>query len=225
MPDAETDAGSLIETRVSAAEEVIKETSAKTAGQSSAETVTVPTSGDMIKEESRKSSSETRPPEAKETAKSTAAVKAAEAPTTAHEHTWIEITQLVHHDAVYTSVVVPDQGHWEESTVTELVEEEWDEYVGELHMFCNTCGMDFTAAGLTTRNGGISNHLKENGHTGWHDNVVSVFVAHHDPVYETKVIQNWVIDVPAHTEQQMISPAWDETVVTGYQCPVCGAVK
>ena len=157
----------------------------------------------------------------------TTAARTTAAPTTAaHEHTWTEITQVVHHDPVYTTVTIPEQGHWQENTVTVLVEEEWDEFVGEYHNFCRTCGLDLTAAGLTSNNGGITNHMKENEHfLGYYGNVVPVLVAHHDPVYGTQVERTWVVESPAHTEQQLVSAAYDETVVTGYRCSVCGATK
>ena len=80
---------------------------------------------------------ETKPSNSTTTAPTTAA------PTTAaHEHTWVEVTKNVHHDAVthvvhhapvYTTITIPEQGHWQENTVTVLVEEEWDEFVGEYH--------------------------------------------------------------------------------------------
>ena len=141
---------------------------------------------------------------------------------TAHTHKWVDTTKTVHHDEVtdtvrhpaeYVTVYVPEEGHWEENTVTVLVEEEWDEYVGEYHNFCSTCDMDLTAAGLTSHNGGITQHLKENNHSGWYGHVVSVFVAHHDPVYEDQVVRTWVVDVPSHTDIQQVSAAWDEVVV------------
>ena len=172
-------------------------------------------------EKETKPSSSTTP----STAAPTTAAPTTAAPTTAaHEHTWTEITQVVHHDPVYTTVTIPEQGHWQENTVTVLVEEEWDEYVTESHMFCRTCKIDLTAAGFTTQQQ-INQHLDENNHTGYFSDGVNILVAHHDPVYEEQVVRTWVVDVPARTEQQLVSAAYDETVVTGYRCNVCGATK
>ena len=126
---------------------------------------------------------------------------------TEHVHTWVEVAEIVHHDAV------PEQGHTEQVTV--VIEEAWDEKIKEQHTFCNTCGMDLTAAGCVTDSDVVAHMIAED-HDGWHTEHVVVQVIHHDPV--TKTEDKWIVDVPA-------APAYDEVVVTGYRCSGCGATK
>ena len=121
------------------------------------------------------------------------------------------ITKIIHHDAVYETVTVPEQGHWEETTTKVEVEPAWDEQIQELHTFCNTCGKDLSAAGLSGDN--IVLHADECDMTGWHDNLVVVQTIHHDAIYEDQTTKTWIVDVPAHDEQKLVSEAWDETVV------------
>ena len=190
--------------------------------------------------------------ESKTTVPSTTATPSTAAPSTAandssttaaaHTHNWVEVTKVVHHDAVthvvhhdavYETVTVPEQGHWEETTTKVEVEPAWDEQIQELHTFCNTCGKDLSAAGLSGDN--LVLHADECDMTGWHDNLVVVQTIHHDAIYEDQTTKTWIVDVPAHDEQKLVSEAWDqtvvdqaaydETVITGYKCSGCGATK
>ena len=72
--------------------------------------------------------------------------------------------------------------------------------VMEERHICNGCGADIT--------GSESAHIKENilnGCGGWHNAYVTV--------------------QEAYDEQVLVSEGWDETVITGYKCSVCGVYK
>lgn len=74
-----------------------------------------------------------------------------------------------------------------------------DAVMEERHI-CNGCGADIT--------GSESAHIKENilnGCGGWHNAYVTV--------------------QEAYDEQVLVSEGWDETVITGYKCSVCGVYK
>lgn len=98
-----------------------------------------------------KPASTTAPSKAPETkpAPTTTPTKAPEttAPTTtAHTHTWVPVTNTVHHDATYKTVWVQDSAAWDETVVTKdawdenvLVQEAWDETVTTGYK-CSGCG-------------------------------------------------------------------------------------
>lgn len=129
-----------------------------------------------------------------------------------HTHDWVEQTKTVHHD---------ETGHYEEVMTgnrTVVDEEAYDEPVYEIKCVCSACGYE---ADSTDE---IGDHMDSHydPELGYIDASYSVQevvtdvihhpeVSHEEPVYE----QQWVID----------SEAWDETVVTGYRCSSCGAVK
>ena len=113
-----------------------------------------------------------------------------------HTHDWVAQTKVVHHDEV---------GHNEQV----LVKEAYDEQVAVVHNFCNTCNIDLTANGISA-----SAHAEQhmlNGENGGHHSGVVYNVVHHEAQYTTK----YVVD----------TPAYDETVITGYKCSKCGATK
>ena len=129
-----------------------------------------------------------------------------------HIHDWVEQTKTVHHD---------ETGHNEEVMTgkrTVVDEEAYDEPVYEIKCVCSACGYE---ADSTDE---IGDHMDSHydPELGYIDASYSVQevvtdvihhpeVSHEEPVYE----EQWIID----------SEAWDETVVTGYRCSTCGAVK
>ena len=139
---------------------------------------------------------------------------------------------------MYESVTIPEQGHWEETTTKVEVEPVWDETISAQHRFCNTCGADLgVMAGGTEKltMEFIIAHMEENDHDGWHTDMATIQVIHHDAIYEDQTTKTWIVDVPAHDEKKPASEAWDETIVdqtaydeaviTGYKCSGCGATK
>lgn len=116
------------------------------------------------------------------------------------DHDWVPVTEIVHHDAEIKPA-------WDEQ-----VSEAWDEPVYENHSICNGCGIDLD---VLEQNGmDRDDHIWEehDGMNGWHDEKVQVDTIHHEA--ET-----------VHHPEEIISPAWDEEIVTGYCCSVCGTVK
>lgn len=96
---------------------------------------------------------------------------------TQHNHTWVEMTKQVHHEAV---------GHYE----TVVIQAAWDEPIYESHNFCNVClNLDLGSADNAII------HSVETGH-GYHSERVQVGTQHHDAVTE----QKWVEDKAAWTE-------------------------
>ena len=86
-----------------------------------------------------------------------------------HVHSWVEQTQVVHHDAVTQQVWVEDSAAW-------------DEPVYESHNFCNGCGADIT---------GNIDHIYECGPGSYYAERVQTGTVHHEATghYEDQVVQ------------------------------------
>ena len=170
--------------------------------------------------------------------------------TTAHTHAWVPVTSVVHHDATYKTVWVQDLAAWDEKVITKaawdeqlLVQDAWDEQVMVQDAYdepvyawvgiCNGCGHKFLDP-----NEDIDVHMGAGCWSSWHDEWMQVGTTHHDAVYqtvhneatyqtvhheaETAIVHH---DATGHNEQTVDQAAWDETVITGYTCSVCGAAK
>ena len=170
--------------------------------------------------------------------------------TTAHTHAWVPVTSVVHHDATYKTVWVQDFAAWDETVITKaawdeqvLVQDAYDENVMISDAYdepvyawvgiCNECGHKFLDP-----NEDINEHMAAGCWSSWHDEWMQVGTTHHDAVYqtvhheatyqtvhheaETTIVHH---DATGHNEQVVDQAAWDETVITGYTCSGCGAVK
>ena len=170
--------------------------------------------------------------------------------TTAHTHAWVPVTKVVHHDATYKTVWVQDSAAWDETVITKaawdeqvLVQDAYDENVMISDAYdepvyawvevCNACGHKFLDP-----NEDIDVHMGAGCWSSWHDEWMQVGTTHHDAVYqtvhheatyqtvhheaETTIVHH---DATGHNEQAVDQAAWDETVITGYTCSVCGAAK
>ena len=170
--------------------------------------------------------------------------------TTAHTHAWVPVTSVVHHDATYKTVWVQDFAAWDETVITKaawdeqvLVQDAYDENVMISDAYdepvyawvgiCNECGHKFLDP-----NEDIGDHMEAGCWSSWHDEWMQVGTTHHDAVYqtvhheatyqtvhheaETTIVHH---DATGHNEQTVDQAAWDETVITGYTCSVCGAAK
>lgn len=170
--------------------------------------------------------------------------------TTAHTHAWVPVTSVVHHDATYKTVWVQDLAAWDETVITKaawdeqvLVQDAWDEQVMVQDAYdepvydwvdiCNTCGHKFL-----DMSDYITDHMAAGCWSSWHAEWMQVETTHHDAVYqtvhhdatyqtvhheaETTIVHH---DATGHNEQVVDQAAWDETVITGYTCSGCGAVK
>lgn len=191
-----------------------------------------------------KPASTTAPSKAPETkpAPTTTPTKAPEttAPTTtAHTHTWVPVTNTVHHDATYKTVWVQDSAAWDETVVTKdawdenvLVQDAWDEPTYSWVAICNACGHVFSAGES------VGDHMEAGCWSSWHHEQRQTGSVHHEAVYntvhhdavystvhheaETTVVHH---EATGHNEQVVDQEAWDETVTTGYKCSGCGATK
>ena len=170
--------------------------------------------------------------------------------TTAHTHAWVPVTKVVHHDATYKTVWVQDSAAWDETVITKaawdeqvlvqdaydenkLVQDAYDEPVYAWVEVCNACGHKFLDP-----NEDINEHMAAGCWSSWHGEWMQVGTTHHDAVYqtvhheatyqtvhheaETTIVHH---DATGHNEQTVDQAAWDETVITGYTCSVCGAAK
>ena len=170
--------------------------------------------------------------------------------TTAHTHAWVPVTSVVHHDATYKTVWVQDSAAWDETVITKaawdeqvLVQDAYDENVMISDAYdepvyawvevCNACGHKFLDP-----NEDINEHMAAGCWSSWHGEWMQVGTTHHDAVYqtvhheatyqtthheaETTIVHH---DATGHNEQAVDQAAWDETVITGYTCSGCGAVK
>ena len=129
-----------------------------------------------------------------------------------HTHDWLKQTKTVHHD---------EEGHFEDvqkGTRTVVDEEAWDEPVYETKAVCSACGYE---ADSTSE---INDHL---------DTHYDPELGYSDASYSTKRVQVDTIHHPEKTHEEPVyeqewrvdRKAWDETVVTGYRCSICGEEK
>ena len=119
---------------------------------------------------------------------------------TTHTHNWVQKTRTVHHEAT---------GHYEDVVISEA----WDEpvYTTVWKSICNGCGADITAnPAAHCEERMLAGHLECSGHADLPFNEITGYI-HHDAVTESR----WVED----------TAAYDETVIDGYVCSGCGAVK
>lgn len=187
------------------ADEAVQTTSA--ASESTPETTGVPTT----KAPETKPAPTTTPTKAPETTAPT---------TTAHTHTWVPVTNTVHHDATYKTVWVQDSAAWDETVVTK---DAWDEPTYSWVEICNACGHVFSVGES------VGDHMEAGCWSSWHHEQRQTGSVHHEAVYntvhheaETTVVHH---EATGHNEQVVDKAAWDEDVVTGYKCSGCGATK
>ena len=126
-------------------------------------------------------------------------------PAETHTHSWTQQTKTVHHDEVTEQVKVIDQpateGWYEEGTYREAV-------------VCQGCEVQFSTVG------------------DWSDHANFYFWEYYDESHSCYRVDMWRepgayhegTPEVSHTETRVVTPAWDETVITGYTC-ACGATK
>ena len=134
-----------------------------------------------------------------------------ESQTSTCDHEWVDVTEVVHHDAVTEEVWVVDEAAWDE-TVNKTETQE----VAKCK--CR-CGMLFDSSADWDEH--ALSYLDDvdelDNHSGWtrvyvtEEVVVGTETIHHDEV--------------GHYETRTVTEAYDETVVTGQKCSKCGATK
>lgn len=117
------------------------------------------------------------------------------------KHNWVAQTKVVHHAEV---------GHNEQVLVQAGYDEQKPIYTQQERSICNVCGADITGNYYAHTEA----HLLAGEGGGYHSELVQTLIGyetiHHDAQYTTQ----YVVD----------TPAYDETVTTGYKCS-CGATK
>lgn len=121
-----------------------------------------------------------------------------------HVHNWVPITQQITH---------PEEGYWADELVSGAWTEEIPVYEERARDICNGCGLDITEDPWTHAEEQIlaGNYACMGYHTEYRQVQVGTNTVQHDAIYSKK----WIVS----------SPAWVETVTTGYQCSDCGATK
>lgn len=121
-----------------------------------------------------------------------------------HVHNWVPITQQITH---------PEEGYWADELVSGAWTEEIPVYEERARDICNGCGLDITEDPWAhiDEQLDLGNYNCMGYHTEYRQFQVGTNTVHHDAIYSKK----WIVS----------SPAWVETVTTGYQCSDCGATK
>ena len=178
----------------------------------------------------------TKPTKAPETAAPTTKAPETTAPTTtAHTHTWVPVTNTVHHDAVTRQVWKEDTAAWDENVLVQdawdenvLVQDAWDEPIIAEVDICNVCGYVYPI-GASGDDYDYHALVNPGDGGGWYTEARQVGTTHHDAVYNTihhdAVYQTVHHEATGHYETVVDQDAWDETVTTGYKCSGCGATK
>lgn len=122
----------------------------------------------------------------------------------AHIHTWEDITEVIHHEAEYETVPI-----YEEQEVLDA--EAWDEevFTGEYVYSCLQCS--FETKDLME----MGEHSVDEDHNYWSRPLTET--VHHDAVYHTEKVM-------VGEEKVLVKDAWDEVIVVGKKCSVCGAI-
>ena len=121
-----------------------------------------------------------------------------------HIHNWVPITQQITH---------PEEGYWADELVSDAWTEEIPVYEKRAREICNGCGLDITEDPWAHADEqlDLGNYNCMGYHTEYRQFQVGTNTIHHDAIYSKK----WIVS----------SPAWVETVTTGYQCSDCGAIQ
>lgn len=121
-----------------------------------------------------------------------------------HVHNWVPITQQITH---------PEEGYWADELVSGAWTEEIPVYEERARDICNGCGLDITEDPWAHIDEQLDagNYNCMGYHTEYRQFQVGTNTVHHDAIYSKK----WIVS----------SPAWVETVTTGYQCSDCGAIQ
>ena len=121
-----------------------------------------------------------------------------------HIHNWVPITQQITH---------PEEGYWADELVSDAWTEEIPVYEERARDICNGWGLDLTEDPWAHADEqlDLGNYNCMGYHTEYRQFQVGTNTIHHDAIYSKK----WIVS----------SPAWVETVTTGYKCSDCGATK
>lgn len=121
-----------------------------------------------------------------------------------HTHNWVPITEVRHHI---------EEGHWENVIVKPAWTEEIPVYEEKPLSICNGCGADIT--------GNTTAHMKSQALAGkyecggYHVEYKKVQTGTNKVNHQAVTEQRWIVD----------KAAWNETVVIGYKCSICGKTK
>ena len=121
-----------------------------------------------------------------------------------HVHNWVPITEVRHHI---------EEGHWENVIVKPSWVEEIPVYEEKPLSICNGCGKDIT--------GHVHEHMESQALAGkfecggYHVEYKQVQTGTNKVTHQAVTEQKWIVD----------KAGWNETVVIGYKCSICGKIK
>ncbi len=130
-------------------------------------------------------------------------------------HNWVAQTETVHHEAEYTYQWVKDSAAYDEP-----VYEEQPVYESVDKVKCNGCGEIFDRVETYFAHDDAKMEAGDYSHASW--SVIWENVQTGTQKVQTGTVHH---DATGHNEQVLAKAAYDETVVTGYVCSVCGARK
>ena len=153
---------------------------------------------------------------------SQSAVKASEKVTTKvpaeiHTHHWVAQTQILHHKSQIQQIYVVDQTAWEEP-----IYENHPVYETYTVDICGVCGKEL---------GNSSDTLGEHAdsHIDWTtlENSFWYYTEYRQRQVGTQLFQTGTIyhEEIGHYETVVVGYAYEETVLIGYECSICGAEK
>lgn len=152
-----------------------------------------------------------------------------------HSHNWEAVTETIHHDAVYDAIWTEDHAAYDEIVVVQepwseecLIQEAWEEPVYSYMDVCNVCGYVYPiGSGIDEYSYHQFVDPADGG--GWYTKQVQTGSIYHDAVYETVFheaqTQSIHHEAQGHYENRLVQEAWDESVITGYVCTGCNAVR
>ena len=122
-----------------------------------------------------------------------------------HVHEWIPITEIIHHDAVYETVPI-----YEEQQILDA--EAWDEEVPTSEYIYSCLGCSYETQKLQE----MAEHCISEDHNYWCRPLTET--VHHEAEYHTERVK-------VGEEKVLVTEAWDEEIIIGYQCKECGETK
>ena len=138
---------------------------------------------------------------------------------TEHVHDWQPIIAIIHHEPVFEDKWTEDKPAWDEKIlVKEAYDEEVTEYRYEVHAICSGCGQDFGTTAPPEEH--VLAHFEKGEPNGYFTRQVKVpytVIVHHEAQYD--IINH---EAEGHYEKMKVKNAWDETVIVGFECSICG---
>ena len=100
-----------------------------------------------------------------------------------HTHNWV---------AQYKTVNVPEKGHNEQVLVQAAYDEQVPITEMKAYSICNQCGADITGFAVSHNEQHLLNYEPGGYHTEWRETITGYNTVHHDAVYETRYVVDYL---------------------------------